>query len=277
MENLLTLYDNFLLSLQNMNTNILVEYLNNYDIFNQLVLLRNNKENIKCYIKTNIYFSPLINTNKLLSIRDIYIYNNISNNILFENFYCKYIHIFIFFMILRNYLTKPEKFKLLNDNYISIIYNIPDKLYLIQFLKIFGYTEIKTLQINNEEFYSIFYFNFNNIQKIYKYFIIKKYNYKISLLNYNIELKNNINYKNLKINDIIKFNNLNINISTLKNIFKKYNINYGKYFLNSIIFKISNIITYGNKKHIRLIIQNKIDNFNDINLLNLNSNIDLIY
>ena len=180
-------------------------------------------------------------------------------------------------MILRNYLTKPEKFKLLNDNYISIIYNIPDKSYLIQFLKIFGYTEIKTLQINNEEFYSIFYFNFNNIQKIYKYFIIKKYNYKISLLNYNIELKNNINYKNLKINDIIKFNNLNINISTLKNILKKYNINYGKYFLNSIIFKISNIITYGNKKHIRLIIQNKIDNFNDINLLNLNSNIDLIY
>ena len=60
MENLLTLYDNFLLSLQNMNTNILVEYLNNYDIFNQLVLLRNNEENIKCYIKTNIYFSPLI-------------------------------------------------------------------------------------------------------------------------------------------------------------------------------------------------------------------------
>ena len=45
MENLLTLYDNFLLSLQNMNTNILVEYLNNYDIFNQLVLLRNNEEN----------------------------------------------------------------------------------------------------------------------------------------------------------------------------------------------------------------------------------------
>ena len=60
MENLLTLYDNFLLSLQNMNTNILVEYLNNYDIFNQLVLLRNNEENIKCYIKTNIFLHLLI-------------------------------------------------------------------------------------------------------------------------------------------------------------------------------------------------------------------------
>ena len=214
------------------------------NISNSLCVLRNNEEHIINYIKNHNYFYALetYNNYEILSLH--YFYKLINTNLSFQNFLFKYIHVFIFWSLLRNYLYNPENFKLLNINVIQIKYLKTDNEFILWFLNIYGYKQISYTENN---LYIVFF------NKIY-----------IDLF------YTDIPYEQLKKDDKIHIKN----ISLFHEIINSYNINFN---INNSL-NINNIITFGNTKNIRLYIK---DNFSkilyDYDFLQQNYNLDLIY
>ena len=241
------------------------------NISNSLCVLRNNEEHIINYIKNHNYFYALetYNNYEILSLH--YFYKLINTNLSFQNFLFKYIHVFIFWSLLRNYLYNPENFKLLNINVIQIKYLKTDNEFILWFLNIYGYKQISYTE-NNLYIISEFEFNINNIQKIYNYPIINEYKYQFVFFNkiYIDLFYTDIPYEQLKKDDKIHIKN----ISLFHEIINSYNINFN---INNSL-NINNIITFGNTKNIRLYIK---DNFSkilyDYDFLQQNYNLDLIY
>lgn len=247
MENtILTDLNDFLILLENISENDLKQKIN------RLACLRNNEEKIFNYIKENKYFSPIENTNiQLLSIKDIYDFLEIKN-VTFIDFYKKYIHIFIFWMLLRNYIYKPEYFKLLTNNNIQLIFNKSDKKYLNNFLNIFGYTCVNNKSFNNKQYISLYTFNYNNIKHVYENNIpiIKKYKYQFV---FNNKIENDL---------FICKNKKSLTIGSHLNCKKFYDIKEFEEKFNQTIFGayiiVSNIIKFGNTVNIRILVKNRI-------------------